>query len=115
MNWAASQGAEQPPSGTTDLVRDFIAHEEERADTMTVMATAGILDDEESSATLHVTGVTYELLLLTCVVGGRGMVAGVALVSAEKRVRSPKQAQLLTLLASHLLEPGATRAQGTGR
>jgi hypothetical protein len=115
VHWAASQGADQPPRGTTDLVRDFIAQEEERADTMTVMATAGLPDEEDGSPTLHVTGVTYELLLLTCVVGGRGLVAGVALVSAERRVRSPKQAQLLTLLASHLLEPGATKAQGTGR
>jgi hypothetical protein len=113
--WVASLGADPPPAGTTDLVRDFIAQEEERADTMTVMATAGLQDSDDGSATLHVTGVTYEMLLLTCVVGGRGIVAGVALVSAEKRVRSPKQAQLLTLLASHLLEPGETRAIGTGR
>jgi hypothetical protein len=54
-----------------------------------------------------VRGASYELLQLASVVGGSGVIAGVAaIMESEEKVRYVKQAQLLATLAAHLIEGG---------
>jgi hypothetical protein len=53
--------------------------------------------------TVEAGSVTYELLLLGCSVENVGQIIGViAAAVGETRVRSAKQAQLLTAIAEHL-------------
>jgi hypothetical protein len=105
---AASYGATTDPANLADYVREYLTQEQSRADTMTEIATGTILGEMEAGqSTVSAGGIAYELLLLTCILEGSGVVAGVAaVVKGERRVHYIKQTQLLNTLASHLIQAG---------
>jgi Protein kinase domain/AAA ATPase domain len=105
---AASYGTVESPGNLVDFVRDYLAQEQSRADTMTEIATGTLLGEAEAAqSTVSAGGADYELLLLTCIVEGEGVVAGVAaIVKGERRVHYIKQTQLLNTLAAHLIQSG---------
>jgi hypothetical protein len=108
LRHAASLGGVVAPSSLADLIDEYLKQESARADTMTEIVTGTMMAEENaSSSTVRCGGVGYEMLLLASVVGGSGIVAGVAaLVESDQRVRYVKQAQLLSTLAAHLVEGG---------
>jgi hypothetical protein len=62
---------------------------------------------EAAQSTIRAGGSDYELLLLTCIVDGAGVVAGVAaLVKGERLVHYVRETQLLNTLAAHLIQSG---------
>jgi hypothetical protein len=71
---------------------------------MTVMASADLPDDVPDDSSVRIGEIDYRLLLLSCVIGEVGQLAGVAAVSGgEPAVSNVKQAQLLTAIAAHLV------------
>ena len=87
----------------------FLARSEERAADMDDMSTGELTEEVAPSATLAVGGVTYELLVLSCMVDAESKVAGIAAIEqGDGEYDALKQAQLLQALASHLLERGDT-------
>jgi ABC-type transporter Mla MlaB component/tetratricopeptide (TPR) repeat protein len=108
LRHAASYGEGIAPSSLSDLVDEFLRQEHEKADTMTEIVTGTMMAEEGGGASsVRCGGVTYEMLTLASVVGGSGVVAGVAaIVESDQRVRYVKQAQLLATLASHLIDGG---------
>jgi ABC-type transporter Mla MlaB component len=108
LRHAASFGEAAPPAALGDLVDEYLRQEHSRAETMTEIVTGTMLAEESDGlSTVRCAGVSYELLQLASVVGGSGIIAGVAaLVESEQRVRYVKQAQLLATLAAHLIEGG---------
>ncbi|HKP64830.1 MAG TPA: serine/threonine-protein kinase [Polyangiales bacterium] len=105
---AASYGAVTDPENLADFVREYLMQEQSHAETMTEIATGTLLAEVEAGqATVSAGGTDYELLLLTCIVDGEGVVAGVAaVVKGERRVHYIKQTQLLNTLAAHLIQAG---------
>jgi hypothetical protein len=104
---SASHGAPAPPTELLGLVREYLSHEQSSADTLTVMATSHLLEGAPDLSSALIAGVRYEFVLLTCVVGAEGKVAGVAaLVVGAARARSSKQGQLFSALATQLLQTG---------
>jgi hypothetical protein len=102
---SASHGGSAPPQELLGLAREYLAQEQSNADTLTVMATSNLLEDVAEVSSVLLAGVRYEFVLLSCVVGAVGKVAGVAaLVAGATRVRSTSQAQLFSALATQLLE-----------
>jgi hypothetical protein len=102
---SASHGGSAPPQELLGLAREYLAQEQSNADTLTVMATSNLLEDVAELSSVLLAGVRYEFVLLSCVVGAVGKVAGVAaLVTGATRVRSSSQAQLFSALATRLLE-----------
>jgi tetratricopeptide (TPR) repeat protein len=108
LRHAASFGEGVAPGALADLVDEYLRLEHSRAETMTEIVTGTMLAEENAGlSTVRCAGVSYELLQLASVVGGSGIIAGVAaLVENEQRVRYVKQAQLLATLAAHLIEGG---------
>jgi hypothetical protein len=104
----ASYGPVGNPENLADFVREYLAQEQSRAETMTEIATGTLLAEIEApQSTVSAGGSEYELLLLTCVLEGSGIVAGVAAVAkGERRVHYIKQTQLLNTLAAHLIQSG---------
>jgi hypothetical protein len=87
-------------------LRDFLERSQERAADMDEMATGELSEEAAPALTLSADGVTYELLMLSCMVDGYSRVAGIAAVPAAEGSHDPlRQTQLLQALASHLLEP----------
>ncbi|HKU43311.1 MAG TPA: protein kinase [Polyangiales bacterium] len=107
----ASCGSVGDPGNLADHVREFLYQEQSRAETMTEIVTGTLLGEAEAAhSSARIGSTDYELLLLSCVVDGEGVVAGVAAVAkGERRVHYIKQSQLLNTLASHLLSAGDTR------
>ena len=69
------------------------------------MATGNVLDGVRDDSSARIGDTDYQLLLLSCVVGGVGRVAGVAAVATgETAVSDVKQDQLLTAIAMHLID-----------
>jgi hypothetical protein len=102
---SASHGGSAPPQELLGLAREYLAQEQSNADTLTVMATSNLLEDVAELSSVLLAGVRYEFVLLSCVVGAVGKVAGVAaLVAGATRVRSSSQTQLFSALATQLLE-----------
>ncbi|HKU41203.1 MAG TPA: AAA family ATPase [Polyangiales bacterium] len=101
---AASQALPPPPSQLSDLVREFLVREKERSETLTVMVTGAVAEDDAIDTTVHLGTDSYELALLSSVSGGEGKVAGViALALEERRLRGAKHEQLLSQIAAQLL------------
>jgi hypothetical protein len=111
----ASHRLADPPSSLTVQAREFFTSELERSETLTVIATRGELDDALDPVSLvEISGVAYDLLLLTCVVENAGRFAGVMAVAAgEQRVRNASEAQLLAAIAAHLIQAGDTTGRAT--
>jgi hypothetical protein len=100
---AASRG-EAAPENLAPLVHEYLVQEQNRSETMTMMATGNLLDEVPDASSTCIGDTTYQFLLLSCVVDAVGKVAGVAAVVAdETRVRNVKQGQLLSALATHLV------------
>jgi hypothetical protein len=108
LQLAASKGEASAPENLADLVREYLNQEQARAETMTEIVTGTMMAEESADLSkVRTGGVSYDLLLLASVVGGSGIVAGVAaIVEGEQRTRYVKQAQLLATLAAHLVEGG---------
>jgi hypothetical protein len=103
---SASRGG-TPPESLAARVGEYLAREQTRSADMEEMATGELLEDDVDSSNVRISGVTYELYLLSCLVGAVGTVAGVAaVVTGEASLRSATQGQLLTVLAAHLLQTG---------
>jgi hypothetical protein len=103
----ASHGKLDAPPSLLGLVDDYLRQERSRSETMTVFATGALSDDDAAQPSVHVAGLEYDLLLLSCVVEGAGTIAAVAAIACGKqRVRHAKQAQLLSALANHLVRSG---------
>jgi hypothetical protein len=108
----ASSRGEAVPESLAALVHEYLVQEQNRSETMTMMATGNLLDELPDASSTRIGDTTYQFLLLSCVVDGAGVVAGVAAVVADDtRVRNLKQGQLLSALASQLAtgDPGAAR------
>jgi hypothetical protein len=87
----------------------YLARIEEREADMDDMSTGELTEEVAPSATLSLGAVTYELLVLSCMVDGQPKVVGIAAIEAgHGEYDAMKQAQLLQALASHLLERGDT-------
>jgi hypothetical protein len=110
---SASHRLADPPQSLNVQAREFFTSELERSETLTVIATRGALDaDLDMGSLVEISGVTYDLLLVSCVVENAGRFAGVMAVAAgEQRVRNASESQLLAAIAAHLIQAGDT----TGR
>jgi hypothetical protein len=104
----ASHGPSAPPESLHAQVRQFLARERERSETLTVVATKSPLDDvAETGSIAELGGVVYDLLLVACVVENVGRVVGVIAVAiGEQRMRSANQGQLLAAVAAQLVQAG---------
>jgi hypothetical protein len=95
----ASRG-EAAPERLALLAREYLEEERSCSQSMTAMMPENLPDDTSA----RIGDTHYQLLLLSCVIGGVGQVAGVAAVATgESAVRNVKQEQLLTALAMHLV------------
>ncbi|HKU38619.1 MAG TPA: protein kinase [Polyangiales bacterium] len=103
LSLAASVG-DQPPLPLAQ-VQEFATRVQERAEDMDDMATGELLESPAPETLIAVGDVGYELLLLSCSVDDETRVAGVAAVANSGiAVDLVKQAQLLQVIATHLLE-----------
>jgi hypothetical protein len=86
----------------------FLERERSRAETQTQVASSGLSDElSETASLVHIRGAVYELMLVACVVDGSGREVGVValeLAPDAKPVRNAKQAQLLSAIASYLVQ-----------
>jgi len=103
----ASRGGDQPGRDLAERVTRYVAEKQQRSDDLDEMITGELAPDEALTSFIRNEGVSYELLPLACVTDAISILAGVAVVEAsEARVRNEKQAQLLSALASSLLQAG---------
>jgi tetratricopeptide (TPR) repeat protein len=103
---AASHAVDAPPESLRQQVQQYLTHEADRSETRTVVSTGtAVADIGGHDSVVQVDGVRYELLLVACVVGSMGKVAGViAVVDGERKIKSLKQDRLLSAIATHLLQ-----------
>jgi hypothetical protein len=103
----ASQGADLPGAELADRVTRYIADKQQRSDDLDDMITGELVQEEALTSLIRAEGVSYELLPLACVIDAISMLAGVAVVAVnQSRIRNEKQAQLLSALATSLLQSG---------
>jgi hypothetical protein len=103
---SASQGGSGAPDDLRLLVGDYIARERERSETMTVVATGDLEGAAELQSNVRIGSASYDLMLLSCVIGNTGHLVGVvAIATADSRPRV-QQSQLLASLAAHFVQAG---------
>jgi hypothetical protein len=102
----ASHGSAAPSAELAEQVSCYITMKQEQCNELDSMVTGDLMSEDEPSPDVSA-GQGYELLLLSCVVGTSSTLAGVAVVEVdENRPRNERQSQLLTALASSLLQAG---------
>ena len=97
---SASHGGSAPPVELLALVREYLSQEQQRAETLTVIATGNAPHDATDLSRALIGGAHYQLLLL---VGATGEIAGVAAMAGTSRPRTGNQTRLFSALAGELL------------
>ncbi|HKU40524.1 MAG TPA: hypothetical protein VJR89_20330, partial [Polyangiales bacterium] len=101
----ASHVLSAPPEPLHMLAREYLLKQQTRTDMISEIATGDIESEEQDLGTsVRIEGIQYDLMLLSCAVGGVGRVAGVAAIAAGSQPALPlPQGLLLHTLATHLL------------
>jgi hypothetical protein len=109
---SASQGEFAAPPVIAD-VREFLTCTREREEKIDEMATGDLPEAGALDNSIQVGKTRYALLVLSCIVDDERKIAGVAAIAAgDTLIDGLRQAQLLDVLASHLLEVGDSTAFG---
>jgi hypothetical protein len=101
----ASRALDSPAQRLTQCVAEYLDEEKDRFDTLTMAIDSDATMALEGLTVAHADGVDYELHLLTYVRDQAARVAAVmAIAPGAQPVSNPRQAQLLTTIAAHLVE-----------
>jgi hypothetical protein len=94
-----------PAAQLNDLVRDYLSEQEDRFDTLTIALDHDVpVGPTSTIPTASVDGIDYELMLLTCQQDNEARIAGImAIVAGETPRTNPRQSQLLSTIAAHLV------------
>jgi tetratricopeptide (TPR) repeat protein len=109
---AASNCDKQPDAGLLEFVTEFLTRELDEPEMETVPeAETALKSSSRSSLWTDPYGSVYEPLLLTCVVDGIALCAGVAvLLDDGPRERHGKAAEVVSAVGAQLIASGDTRA-----
>ena len=103
----ASLGTELPEPELSQRVTLYVANKQQRSDELDDMVTGELVEDDALTSLVRADTASYELLPMTSVTAAVSTLAGVAVIQVtHTRVRNEKQAQLLSALATSLLETG---------
>jgi hypothetical protein len=103
---SASQGSPAPLPAVSEVLQ-FLTRTQDRAEDMDELVTGQLLEQSAPSALVQAEGTRYELLLLSRISESAEKIAGVAAIAlSDTPVDALRQAQLLSVLATHLLEVG---------